>query len=216
MYDSLLRLTLPKDVKLVAYADDVAVVIVAKHLEEIELAFDVSFERISQWMNTVNLELAKHKTEVVLITSRKQAETITLRVGEHEITSQPFLRYLGVMIDARLNFKQQVEHVSTKASAVTLVLSRLMPNIGDPKQCRRRLLASVATSVLTYGISIWADALGIQESHRRVASVSSECLESCWCLPHGVRGCSMRYCRNAAHQCVGRRTTSIGGRDWLN
>jgi len=46
-----------------------------------------------------------------------------------------------------------------------------MPNIGGPKQCRRKLLSSVVTSVLTYGISIWADALGIQESHRRVASV---------------------------------------------
>ncbi|GBP78256.1 hypothetical protein EVAR_66287_1 [Eumeta japonica] len=35
MYDGLLRFTLPRSVKLVAYADEVAVVIVAKHLDEI-------------------------------------------------------------------------------------------------------------------------------------------------------------------------------------
>ncbi|CAD6225560.1 GSCOCG00011830001-RA-CDS, partial [Cotesia congregata] len=75
MYDGLLRLTLPRSIKLVAYADDVAVVIVAKHLEEIN--------------------------------SRKALETIKLKVGEQEITSQPYIRYLGVMLDARLNFKQQ-------------------------------------------------------------------------------------------------------------
>lgn len=53
MYDGLLRLALLRNFKLVAYADDVAVVIVAKHLEEINLAFDMTFERVNQWMNAV-------------------------------------------------------------------------------------------------------------------------------------------------------------------
>ncbi|GBP72841.1 hypothetical protein EVAR_40342_1 [Eumeta japonica] len=91
--------------KLVAYADDVAVVIVGKHLDEINLAFDKAFERINQWTDTVNLQFAKHKNEAVLITSRKKVEIIKLQVGEQEITSQLYIRYLGVMIDARLNFK---------------------------------------------------------------------------------------------------------------
>jgi len=156
MYDDLLKVILPREAKLVAYADDVAIVIAAKHLEEINYAFDTTYGKISQWMKSVNLKLAEHKTEAVLITSRKQLESITLRVGNHEITSQPFLRYLGVMIDARLNFKQQAEHVGTKASVVGATLSRLMPNVGGPKQ-KRALLTTVITSVLTYGISIWAD-----------------------------------------------------------
>ncbi|GBP22397.1 Putative 115 kDa protein in type-1 retrotransposable element R1DM [Eumeta japonica] len=80
MYEGLLKVTLPKEVKLMAYADDVAVIIVAKHFDEINLAFDKAFERINQWMKTVNLQLAKHKTEAVLITRRKKAETIKLQV----------------------------------------------------------------------------------------------------------------------------------------
>ncbi|GBP42935.1 hypothetical protein EVAR_87315_1 [Eumeta japonica] len=80
MYDGLLKVPLPTEVKLVAYADDAAVAIVVKHLDEINLALDKAFERINQWMDTVNLQLAKHKTEAVLITSRKKAETIKLQV----------------------------------------------------------------------------------------------------------------------------------------
>lgn len=114
---------------------------------------------------------ATHKTETVLITSRKKVETVTIEVGEHQITSQPYIRYLGVMLDARLNFKEQVEHVSAKASAVRVSLSRLMPNVGGPKQSRRLLLSSVVTSVLTNGIPIWADALKVQETRRKVASI---------------------------------------------
>ncbi|CAL1677346.1 unnamed protein product [Lasius platythorax] len=122
MYDGLLTLVLPSEARLVAFADDVAVVIVAKHLEEINFVFDETFAKIRRWMESVGLKLAEHKTEAVLIISKKQVETITLRVGDYELTSQSFIRYLGVMIDTRLSFKQQAEHVSTKASAVRTVL----------------------------------------------------------------------------------------------
>ncbi|CAH2092126.1 unnamed protein product [Euphydryas editha] len=65
MYEGLLKLEMPKDVKLVAYADDVAVTIVAKHLEEISYTFDVTYKTVSQWMKSANLKLAEHKTEAV-------------------------------------------------------------------------------------------------------------------------------------------------------
>ncbi|GBP72850.1 hypothetical protein EVAR_48834_1 [Eumeta japonica] len=45
-----------------------------------------------------------------------------------------------------------------------------MPNVGGPKQSRR-LLSSVVTSVLTYGISIWADALETQDSWRKAGPI---------------------------------------------
>ncbi|GBP39675.1 Retrovirus-related Pol polyprotein from type-1 retrotransposable element R1 [Eumeta japonica] len=46
-----------------------------------------------------------------------------------------------------------------------------MPNVGGPKQSRRLLLSSVVTSVLTYGISIWADALETQDSWRKAGPI---------------------------------------------
>ncbi|GBP31023.1 Putative 115 kDa protein in type-1 retrotransposable element R1DM [Eumeta japonica] len=46
-----------------------------------------------------------------------------------------------------------------------------MPNVGGPKQSRRRLLSSVVTSILIYGISICADALEIQEAWRKAGPV---------------------------------------------
>ncbi|XP_015120548.1 uncharacterized protein LOC107043529 [Diachasma alloeum] len=142
-----------------------------KHLEEINFALDMTFETIRRWMDTVGLKLAQHKTEAMLITSRKKIETITLQTGNYELTSQPSIRYLGVMIDARLNLKQQAEHVGMKAPGVRASLSRLMPNVGRPKQRRRALLSSLFMSVLTYGIATWAGALQTQESQRNVAPV---------------------------------------------
>ncbi|GBP82181.1 hypothetical protein EVAR_60291_1 [Eumeta japonica] len=65
----------------------------------------------------------------------------------------------------------QVEHASAKASVMSTSLARLVPNVVGLKQSRRRLLSSVVTSILTYGISIWADALEIQEAWRKAGPV---------------------------------------------
>ena len=46
------------------------------------------------------------------------------------------------MIDGRLNFKDQVEHASSKTAAVGGALSYLIPNVGGPKLRRRALLAA--------------------------------------------------------------------------
>lgn len=171
MYDGLLKLTLPEEAQLVAFADDVAVIIVAKYLEEINWAFDKTFDVIKNWMALMGLKLAEHKTEAVLITGRKHIESVTLRVGDFEFESQPFVRYLGVMIDARLKFWKHAECTGAKASTVVSTLSRIMPNVGGPKQGRRMLLASVVTSVLMYGVPVWAESLRNQETRRKVASV---------------------------------------------
>ena len=87
-------------------------------------------------------------------------------------TSQPSIRYLGVMLDARLSFKSHVEHAAAKAAKVATALTMLMPKIGGPPQPRRKLLASVVTSILTYEIAIWGEALKIKECRRKIAAVN--------------------------------------------
>ncbi|XP_026481038.1 uncharacterized protein LOC113387863 [Ctenocephalides felis] len=46
-----------------------------------------------------------------------------------------------------------------------------MPNVGSLKQTKRILLSSVVTSVMTYGISIWADALKTLKSRRMAGPI---------------------------------------------
>lgn len=46
--------------------------------------------------------------EALLISGRKKLETVTLKMGQHRIVWQPMIRYLGVLIDARLDFKAQL------------------------------------------------------------------------------------------------------------
>lgn len=59
LYDGLLRMALPIKIKLVAYANDVAVVIVAKYIDQINQLLDIAFVQNNQWIDGLNLQLAK-------------------------------------------------------------------------------------------------------------------------------------------------------------
>ncbi len=157
MYDGVFRLRIAEEAKVIGFADDIAIVVVAKHKEEIIRICNETIRTIRHWLQSVGLQLAEQKTGSVLITSRKVKETINLEVGEFVITSQPSISYLGVTIDARLNFKEHMRTVAVRAATVNNALSRIMPNTSGARQKRRVLLANVVSSIMLYGAPIWAD-----------------------------------------------------------
>ena len=57
------------------------------------------------WIARIALKLADHKTDMVLVRSRKKMEYITITVSEEMITSKQSIKYLEVIIDNRLTFK---------------------------------------------------------------------------------------------------------------
>jgi len=158
MYDGVLRLKLPIDATIVGYADDVALVVVDKRLDILEAKCNDAAARVQRWLTNAGLELAAEKTEAVLISARWQKQQMKLRIGGHEITSQDAIKYLGVLIDTRLSFKQHLAEVSFKAEKINRALTLMMPNIGGPKTGRRRLLSTVVESVTLYAAPIWAHA----------------------------------------------------------
>lgn len=170
MYNGVLRLKLPRGVKVVGFADDIGVVAVAKEIEEVEAATNEAIMEIKRWLESASLELADHKTEAVLITSRKKIEYMTIRVGEQIINSKESIKYLGVMLDNRLKFRPHIEYSSKKASQIQAALARIMPNIGGPGYPRRLLLARVVTSVLLYAAPVWAGALKTKDLRRKLNS----------------------------------------------
>lgn len=158
MYDDILRITKPPGVDIVGYADDIAIVVVAKHIEDVAQNCNTVIQNVKTWLQTAGLELAAHKTEAVLLSSRKKVEKIQIRIDGHTITSSPYIKYLGVLIDHRMNFKEHLRYAGEKASRAGMALARLMPNTGGPRQPIRNLLASVTTSMLMYAAPIWASA----------------------------------------------------------
>ena len=62
-------------------------------------------------------------------------------------------------MDRRLSFGEHLQIATAKAIQCGAALTRLMPNIGGPREAKRRLVASVVNSKQLYAASIWTSAL---------------------------------------------------------
>lgn len=175
MYNEVLKLELPKGSELIGFADDVAVVVTAKFKDEVEFIATEAVSIIQRWMDSMGLELAAHKTEIVLVSSRKRRECASVKIKDTVIESKRAVRYLGVMIDDRLNFKDHIEFMVDKATSKFAAISRMMPNIGGPRSSKRLLLVKVVTSIMLYAAPIWAKALEANTYKRRVNQLHRRC-----------------------------------------
>ena len=165
LYDGLLRQPLPEGASIVAFADDVALIVVAKSIDDIQHLGDEAIEVVADWLSRHGLSLAAEKTEVVLIARTKKRKYATFTVEDKMIRTVDTIKYLKVTIDARLTFKEHLRNAGLKASQVTHALAGIMPNIGGPKQPRRALFSMVVTSVILYGAPIWAKAMSSHTSY---------------------------------------------------
>lgn len=172
LYDGILRLDLPEYATIIGFADDVAITILARNPEEARRRVEYVTRIVKDWLEARGLHLAANKTEVVVLTRRRNfLEPLRFSIDGEIIDSGRTVKYLGVTIDAKLTFWAHLQETATKASKAVTALARLMPNMNGPSPAKRRTLMGVVHSILLYGSEIWADALLADKYRRKLASI---------------------------------------------
>ena len=83
-----------------------------------------------------------------MATDRRSFKYPRIVLGEHEIEWKKNIKYLGVQLDRMLSFGEHLQIANAKAIQCGAALTRLMPNIGRPREAKRRLVASGVNSKL--------------------------------------------------------------------
>lgn len=163
-YDDVIRLEVPEGVTLVAYADDLAIVTLARDEEDMEFKLNFTLEGINNWMVENKLQVAPEKSEAIVIAGRKKYGPINIKLGGQIINIKNNLKYLGVVIDNKLSFLPHLEHITTKAEKTVAALSRIVPNLGGPGENKRRMLQHAADSILLYASPVWVECLKVKKN----------------------------------------------------
>ena len=148
MYDDFLRMDPPAGPCIVGFADDALVVCAADDVGILELRINDSSWRAKRWLDSRCLKMAPEKTEALLVTDRRSFKYPRIVLGEHEIKWKKCIKYLGVQLDRRLSFGENLQIATAK----------------------RRLVASVVNSKLLYAAPIWTSALNNHAIQKKLFS----------------------------------------------
>ena len=112
------------------FADDTSFLISGKSLPEIIETLNIELHKICYWFRTNELSLHPLKTKFMIFTKGNtniNYEEININLNYnnydenradliHKLTTEPTVKFLGVTIDPRLDFKQHIESIHSKIS----------------------------------------------------------------------------------------------------
>ncbi|KMQ91162.1 reverse transcriptase [Lasius niger] len=118
----------------------------------------------------LGLTVSANKTEAVLFYGRrnKPKDLPSLIVDGEIVQTRPSMKYLGVILDSKMLFREHLNYIETKVAKVTKTLGRLMPNLRGPKERKRKLYANVILSIILYAAPIWCDAMSTSKNRTKL------------------------------------------------
>lgn len=155
LYDDVLASEMPIGVRLIGFADDLALTASAKSETLLSNLVNRGLHRVSQTIENLKLKLAPEKTEAVLLTKRRKLAPMTFILQGKTIILSQSIKYLGVWLDTKLTFCEHVKQAVMKAEKTISALTKLLPNIGGPRSSKRKVLSSVAHSQILYAAPVW-------------------------------------------------------------
>ena len=164
LYDGLLRLQFPEGVDVLAYADDLALLVRERTAQSVAHLATRAAKFVCDWMSEVGLEIAPQKTECVMLVGARTVGGLQIAVDGRSVEIGRSLKYLGVMFGAGGSFSPHIRYLTTRVEKQIMMLSRLMPNWSLIGQTKRRLLAAAFSSTVLYAAEAWGEAMHIRRN----------------------------------------------------
>ena len=168
-----------RGVKLVAYADDVVVLARGKFLNTLSELMQGALGKLLTWAEKWGLGINPSKTEMVLFTRKHKLPTfVKPKLKGEELKLSDQAKYLGVILDRKLNWNQHIEERRKKAYAAQYICRRFSGSTwGLIPKISHWLYISVVRPILTYGCIVWWPALLRTTARKRLTAVQrSACL----------------------------------------
>jgi len=108
----------------VLYADDINLHISGENHEILEKTVNHELKKIDHWVRGNKLCINYSKSNFMLMNNHKNIN-FSVSINHHQISKQSSLKYLGVILDDKLNWKPQIEKLATQFSKSCGMLFKL-------------------------------------------------------------------------------------------
>ena len=136
-----------------AFADDTAIVVGAESEGELQAKVSAAMNAVAEWARTAEIRVNEDKTEIISI---GRSTVKRLRIGADEIELKRNLKYLGIIIDDRLKWREHIDYLAAKTERLLLRVISTCWSRGILKvKDKLRLYKQVFLPMMIYGHEIW-------------------------------------------------------------
>ena len=141
----------------VLYADDTCIYISGSDINALFDVLNIELAALLEWLNTNKLTLNVDKTFYVLFHRRRiKTANVKLTIGQGTLKQTSHYKYLGLIIDNKLNCAAHIAHVKNKISKCVDILMKARPCL--TRKCLLDLYYSFAYPYLIYCVELWGHA----------------------------------------------------------
>lgn len=100
------------------FADDTVLFVIADSIAEAYSVMKLELSKLTEWLKMKKLKLNVKKTKYMLITNKiRTGHVDTLSIDGEVVEQVNVVKYLGVMVDEKLNFNEHIDYIIRKAAS---------------------------------------------------------------------------------------------------
>ena len=143
------------------FADDTNIIYANNNLRTLESTVNSELAKVSEWLKANKLTLNIKKSNYVIFRPRQKTMPFVPQVKifnptlntQTSLEIKDFVKYLGIMIDSDLSWKNHIDFICHKISKSIGIIAKLRHYI--PRHLLLSIYHTLITPYLTYGISAW-------------------------------------------------------------
>jgi hypothetical protein len=145
-----------RELKFIHFADDTTAIAERDSLHELYGVANRECASMDRWLQCNRLSLNVNKSSFMLISNKNKDSDETISIRNIPLTLTENTKFLGVLIDDRLAFNDQVAHLCQKISKSVGVLRKVAAFV--PGSVLRSMYLSLVYPFLTYAVEVWGAA----------------------------------------------------------
>jgi hypothetical protein len=161
-YNSLLNLEFRKQTKVIAFADDLLIAVKAESISEAENITNIEMNKVLTWAKNNKLNFNEQKSKVMVISQRERKENkeISVYMNNKTLEQVQKIKYLRIIIDSKLSFRDHIIHISSKCNKLIYALSKsAKQSWGLSHAALHTIYKGTILPLLLYGAPVWIEAL---------------------------------------------------------
>ena len=146
-----------KNLSTILFADDTNLFCSGKDINELECNINAELVHVQEWLTLNQLTLnIKKSNHIIFRTTKKQLKkSLTLKLDNKEIQRVDKTKFLGIIIDQHLTWKNHIDYITKKIIKTTGMLCRIRFYVSHV--LLKILYNSLIYPYLHYGNIVWAN-----------------------------------------------------------